>query len=324
MHRMSLPGIGGFLSWAALLTAVKALEPKIMPAGSFKMRAQDVAGIRAVEDSRNRKKNFIIGGIFIAVLIIALCAAYAMFFTSNERVLDQQVTIPAGEFIYQDGAKMTLPVFSIDQYEVTIGEYAKFLKYLEKHPKEETKFDHPHQPVGKSHTPKDWDRYYGAAKALLAGNRQIDSIPIDLNCPVTGVDWWDAYAYAQWKGRRLPTEEEWEKAARGTDGRLYPWGNDFDAAKCNSAATPHAHSLPVDAMPGDKSPFGVCGMAGNVAEWTSSWSTLGKFPVIRGGSYHSVDDTGNADVKVTRRVTELYPEESSGYLGFRTSGEPPK
>ena len=64
-------------------------------------------------------------------------------------------------------------------------------------------------------------------------------------------------------------------------------------------------------------------MAGNVAEWTASWDPTGKFPVIRGGSYHSVDDTGRPDVMITQRLTELFPDDRSGYLGFRTAASEP-
>jgi len=324
LQRMALSGVEGFPSWESLLQAVKALEPKIMPAGGFKMSAQDVAAIQAVEKATKRKKRIIWATAFVVLVLLslALFSESRRFIKHGERELDMQVQVPAGEFIYQNGEKVDLPAFSIDRYEVTIGEYARFLSYLEHHPDEAAKFDHPAQKAGKSHTPRDWDTYYEPANSMLAKNRVVNAIPIDLNCPVSGVDWWDAYAYARWKGRRLPTEQEWEKAARGTDGRLYPWGNDFDPAKCISAAG-HDYRAPVDAAGGDCSPYGVCDMAGNVAEWTGSLDSTGRHPVIRGGSYHSVDDTGRPDVKVTQRLTELFPDDRSGYLGFRTAASEP-
>lgn len=88
--------------------------------------------------------------------------------------------------------------------------------------------------------------------------------------PVVGVNWYDARAYCEYRGKRLPTEGEWEKAARGPKATLYPWGNDFDPAKANYGKN-HEATMPVDSYPEGASYYGVYNMAGNVFEWVSDW-----------------------------------------------------
>lgn len=101
--------------------------------------------------------------------------------------------------------------------------------------------------------------------------------------PVTNVDWHDADAFCKWKGKRLPTEAEWEKAARGVDGRRFPWGDEFDIKKVNTSGE-YKGITPGGSFPHGASPYGLFDMAGNVWEWTSDWYK--RFP---GNTYDDPD-----------------------------------
>ena len=121
----------------------------------------------------------------------------------------------------------------------------------------------------------------------------------DLEWPVFMVDWWGAAAYARWaaarSGRqwRLPAEPEWEKAARGVDGRLYPWGDALDHSRCNMRGSRPGRPLPavVDSFPVDESPYGVRGMGGNARVWCADLydASAGRGEdaprVLRGGAW---------------------------------------
>ena len=168
--------------------------------------------------------------------------------------------------------------FYIDRYEVTNAQYDEFVK------------------TTGAYTPATWDyRKHPSGKIWPVGAPP----PGEEQHPVTDTDWYDADAYCRWAGKRLPTEAEWEKAARGTDGRTWPWGDTFDSGRANTLGSGKDWTAPVGNFEGDLSPYGVYDMAGNAMEWTASWyqpypgSTLQrvafgeKYRVLKGGAWNA-------------------------------------
>ncbi len=140
-------------------------------------------------------------------------------------------------------------------------------------------------------TPAWWDPE-GWAWVQEGGVREPDSrshgaAPQRARHPVVGVTWWEAMAYARWAGHRLPTADEWEKAARGTDGRVWPWGDAWDPSKLNSREQGRQETTPVGSFPAGRSPYGCDDMAGNVDEWTTDPRHADTRGLKRGGTWNT-------------------------------------
>jgi formylglycine-generating enzyme required for sulfatase activity/CheY-like chemotaxis protein len=323
--------------WPTVLQSAAAVVPVAAPkdAGKLSARSDKAKELLAKSREQQKKRLQVTAALSLVLLLVGAFALFTIFRGGTRSFTTQMLRVPAGEFVYQDGEKVNLPDFWIDEHEVSIADYKEFLDYLEANPAEAPKFAHPDMPQEKSHVPLDWadntqltppmPGYYTRAVRW----KQYKGAPLDVDSPVFNVDWYDAYAYAKWKGRRLPTEQEWEKAARGTDGRRYPWGNEEDPKRANTGHDFNPDPKeggeldgfkrwsPVNLPVGDLSPFRVRGMAGNVSEWTSTFvpsedGFAGEVPVIRGGNW------GNAEHNITRRRAILDPLQVQDTLGFRT------
>ncbi len=210
--------------------------------------------------------------------------------------------------------------FAIARFPVTCGEYLEFLEagLAEGDGSVLARVPRVGPEDGPYWTPD------GAGRLVLP-TASDGRLPWRLEQPVFGVSFGDACAYAEWRGRRegralrLPHEDEWEKAARGVDGRFFPWGDHFDPTFCKMKAsrpTPYPEPEPVGAFPADRSPYGVRDLAGGVRElcWTIEGGE--RRPVMRGGCWH---DTGLFCRVAFRHVTK--PDFVNTGLGFRLAME---
>ncbi len=251
----------------------------------------------------------------------------------------EMVYVPAGEFAMGDPTRTVyLDPFWMDKTEVTNEQFQQFV--------DATGFKSDAEKLGFGYEFSNgkWDTlagiYWRAPRG--AGSTIADK----LKQPVVVATWSDATAYCTWAGKRLPTDAEWEKTARGTDGRVYPWGNTWDGTKLNfcdsncaftwkdaSANDGNAENAPVGSYAQGASPFGALDMAGNVWEWAADWydpsyyaavptrnptgPANGQFRVLRGGAW-------SIDASYARTTARFYapPDFRQRSLGLRCAQSP--
>lgn len=261
---------------------------------------------------------------FLLCFLLLACSKPSEKESSPTNVPEGMVYIPAGKFIMGSDKKdlesealrfgskpwylnerpkreVTLDAFYIDKYEVINREYKQFLDASS------------HKP------PAYWE-------AGVYPNEQADY-------PVHSIDWHDAHSYCLSLGKRLPAEAEWEKAARGTDGRSFPWGNDYDPKKANGQGA-FGGPVKVGNYEKGRSPYGLYDMSGNVAEWVADWykaypgsgyedTDYGKkFKVIRGGGWGGI---GHYNLSLYRRTSYRFyapPTNDFEDVGFRCVKSP--
>lgn len=238
----------------------------------------------------------------------AACSGILYWTRSKEPLVPVQAHIPKGQYLVGGGQRVMLESFSIDSTEVSNRQYGRFLDWLRTHPVEANSFDHPDQPARHSHTPPYWREVFPE----LARHR-VEADDPRWELPVTEVSWWDAYAFARWAGRDLPTEEEWEASGRGPRGLLFPWGDEPDPDRSNVKRLPRPGEVPgtvaVESLK-DASAFGVRGLSGNVSEWTGTLRDH-QGAVAKGGHF-------NAPLLTLDAASPLSPDTRSPSLGFRT------
>ncbi|HYQ02871.1 MAG TPA: bifunctional serine/threonine-protein kinase/formylglycine-generating enzyme family protein [Polyangiaceae bacterium] len=235
--------------------------------------------------------------------------------------------VPGGPFIEGgDSEGWSLPrnepevgAFAIARHPVTVREYLEFLNDLAQTDLALAVQRAPRRaPDGGSYALHDAERGFEFEPHLPENVAELDA-------PVSSISWYDAVAYAEWRSAkdqrtyRLPTAREWEKAARGVDGRWFPWGNRFDASLCNirESTKDGPRIAPVEAFPHDESVYGVRGMAGNMRDWTETASNLGAnssspLRVVRGGAWYG----GRVSARCADRFW-FEPNHVYFFVGFR-------
>jgi formylglycine-generating enzyme required for sulfatase activity len=289
--------------------------PAALKAVTFHQPAGNLAASVAAEVHRIavnlrwiRVKRFMV----VSAIVVVVCAG--VFYTIDRRDKRELISkdgapavlISAGSFVMGDNEnsprrEIYLDAFYLDKYEITVSRYAKFLK-----------------ETGNVGAPEEWD------SVDLRNGAEL---------PVVGVDWHDADSYCRWAGKRLPTESEWEKAARSSDERKYPWGNAVPTPEHARFGKPYQNLVYKNGVAAvgkhskGASPFGIHDLSGNVSEWVADWYAesfsradirnpkgpdKGTVKSIRGGGWYDLPER-----LIIAKRWYANPDQRSDDLGFR-------
>ena len=220
--------------------------------------------------------------------------------TARQEAPFEMVKVPKGPFLYGDGKTRVVidHDYWIHQYPVTNKKYRVFIE------------------AGGYENKKYWSDNgwkWKTENSIACPDYWDDRQFNEPAHPVVGISYYEAEAYAKWADKRLPTEQEWEKAARGEDGREYPWGEKFDKTRCNSDKSHIGHTTPVAQYPNGMSPYGCYDMAGNVWEWCAGGydEKFGQC-VLRGGSWNASPESLCASNRLW-----LNTDDQFNIIGFR-------
>ena len=316
------PGTSAF----DLLKRTREFERQLADVQEVHVRQEEVeAGRQAVRARTVRRWAIALGSLAAAgfALVSFFVLHHRFFLDVNATLNGEEIGVPAGQMV-MDGKKVEVPAFSLDRHEVTIGEYERFLADL---PNQDlTRLLPKNRPNDRkslaSFVPTDWEEILNRARKKEHYQGQV----ISRDTPVFNVDYLSAFAYAKWKGRRLPKKEEWLWAASGKKALPFPWGteekNPGINLGCNAdpgkVADPgYFHVLPAESNPADVGPFGHFDMGGNLSEWINSVEVNKSgeaSPPFVGGNYQDQAAVANAN-----SIRFLPSDRGDPRIGFRTA-----
>ena len=277
-----------------LLRQTREFERQLAEVREVHVRKEELEAAQKILRARVlRRWAIATGSILVAIFLVIYARVIFQRFLLDvpAQLSEAELAVPGGK-ISREGGVVEVPAFFLDRHEVTIGDYEKFLAAASQDPNWQAlvpESARPEKSSPESLAPRDWPEILRRARK----NEKYQEQKISRDTPVFNVDYPSAAAYAKWKGRRLPTMEEWLRAAGGDESQVFPWGSQPDGTRANLGVTREEqtgrdpgdsffNAAPGESIPGDRGPFGHFDLGGNVSEWA-----VGPFkkPVALGGNF---------------------------------------